>query len=106
EAVAALQSERRAGGDDLAVWLTLPGATFGLTEEGTDTVAQFLSAGVDLAGVNVMTMNFGASRDKGESLADASIRAAEAAHRQLSALYARAGTPLSDAAVWTKIGLT
>ncbi|MDI2098169.1 chitinase [Ruicaihuangia caeni] len=106
EAVAELQSERRSAGDELAVWLTLPGATFGLTEEGTDTVARFLEAGVDLAGVNVMTMNFGASRDKGETLGEASIRAAEAAHRQLSALYTRAGTPLSDAAVWAKIGIT
>ncbi len=105
-AVAALQSERRAAGQDLAVWLTLPAATFGLTESGTDAVAQFLAAGVDLAGVNVMTMNFGESRETGETMAEASIRAAKAAHRQLSALYKRADAPLSDATLWSKIGLT
>lgn len=105
-AVAALQSERRTAGEDLAVWLTLPGATFGLTEEGTDAVAQFLEAGVDLAGVNVMTMNFGASRDDGETMAEASARSATAVHRQLGALYSRADLSLNDAARWAKIGIT
>lgn len=105
-AVAQLQAERRKAGKDLAVWLTLPGATFGLTAQGTDEVARFISAGVDLAGVNVMTMDFGASRHPGETLAAASERAANAAHRQLGVLYQRAGTPLSDAVLWRKLGLT
>ena len=62
----AAQERRRAAGDDLAVWLTLPVAPGGLTEEGTTLVQQMLEAGVDVAGVNVMTMNYGASREEGE----------------------------------------
>ena len=105
-AIAKLQSSRRASGDDLEVWLTLPAATFGMTEEGTDAVAQMLKAGVDIAGLNVMTMNFGSSLDDDESMADASIRSLKASHSQLSTLYSRAGIELSDATVWGKLGAT
>ena len=105
-AIAELQSSRRASGDDLEVWLTLPAATFGMTEQGTDAVAQMLKAGVDIAGLNVMTMNFGSSMDDGESMADASIRTLKASHSQLSTLYSRADIELSDATVWGKLGAT
>jgi len=105
-AIAELQSSRRAAGDDLEVWLTLPAATFGMTEDGTDFVAQMLKAGVDIAGLNVMTMNFGDSMDAGESMADAAIRSLTASHSQLSTLYSRADIELSDATVWGKLGAT
>ncbi|WP_382308506.1 chitinase [Herbiconiux sp. UC225_62] len=104
-AIAALQQARRDAGDDLAVWLTLPVAPSGLTEDATDAVAQMLDAGVDLAGVNVMTMNYGTSRGT-DSMADASIDALEATHRQLDALYRKADIQLSDATLWSKIGAT
>jgi chitinase len=104
-AIAALQQAKRAAGDELAVWLTLPVAPSGLTKEGTDAVAQMLAAGVDLAGVNVMTMNYGTSRGT-DSMADASIDALQATHRQLDALYRKAGVSLSDATLWSKIGAT
>lgn len=106
DAIAALQEERRGSGKDLAVWLTLPVGTFGLTEEGTTFVRQMLEAGVDVAGINAMTMNFGQSRDADESMADASIRALTQTHRQLGVLYELTGTELSDATLWRKIGAT
>jgi chitinase len=105
-AIADLQADRRAAGEDLAVWLTLPAATSGLTEDGTDAVAAMLDAQVDLAGVNLMTMDFGSSKDDDETMAEASIRGVTAAHRQIGALYYRAGTELTDATVWSKIGVT
>jgi chitinase len=105
-AIAELQADRRAAGDDLAVWLTLPAATGGLTEDGTDAVSAMLDAGVDLAGVNLMTMNFGTSKDADESMAEAAIRSVTAAHRQIGTLYSRAGIELTDATVWSKIGIT
>ena len=105
-ALAELQADRRARGDDLAVWLTLPVATGGLTDDGTDAVAAMLDAQVDLAGVNLMTMDFGSSKDQGETMAEAAIRAVTAAHRQIGTLYSRAGTELTDATVWSKIGMT
>ncbi|MET4638285.1 chitinase [Mycetocola sp. 2940] len=106
EAISELQEDRRNGGDDLAVWLTLPVAPFGMTEDGTTAVTQMLDAGVDLAGVNVMTMDYGSSRAEGDTQAEASIKALTSAHRQIRGLYARAGTELTDATVWSKIGAT
>jgi len=104
--IAALQQDRRDAGNDLAVWLTLPAATFGLTEEGTTAVAQMLDAGVDVAGVNIMTMNYGDSREKRETMGEASIRALQATHRQLTSLYRLAELELSSATIWRKLGAT
>lgn len=91
---------------DLSVWLTLPAATFGLTTEGTNSVATLLDVGVDIAGVNAMTMNYGASKEQGTTMADASEQALSELHRQLMALYAQHGTPLSSEGAWKKIGAT
>ncbi|MFC0681022.1 chitinase [Lysobacter korlensis] len=104
--IAELQRERRDSDGDLAVWLTLPAATFGLTEEGTTAVAQMLDAGVDLAGVNIMTMNFGDSREKRETMGEAAVRSLQATHRQLTALYQLADQELSAQTLWRKLGAT
>ncbi|WP_150306595.1 chitinase [Planctomonas psychrotolerans] len=105
-AISELQADRRADGDDLAVWLTLPVAPSGMTEDGTTAVRQMLDAGVDLAGVNVMTMDYGSSLPTGDTMAEGSAKALESTHRQLSALYSRADIPLSSASIWSKIGAT
>lgn len=105
-AISSLQKQRRSDGKPLAVWLTLPVLPTGLTQDGTDFVQQMLDAGVDIAGVNVMTMNYGLSRSKGDSMADASISALKATHRQLGIIYDQAGIQLSDRTLWRKIGAT
>lgn len=104
-AIATLQADRRADDQGLAVWLTLPVAPSGLTEDGTTAVAQMLEAGVDLAGVNLMTMDYG-DRDATESMAQTSIKALAATHRQMLTLYDRADMPLSEETMWTKMGAT
>jgi chitinase len=81
-------------------------APSGLTVEGTDAVTQMLDAGVDLAGVNLMTMDYGDSRAKGQSMLDATTDAATAAHSQLDTLYSRHGVNLGPKELWTKIGIT
>ena len=106
DAIHQLQSQRRADGDDLAVWMTLPVAPSGMTEDGTTAVSQMLDAGVDLAGVNVMTMDYGSSRTDGDTMAVASITALKSAHRQLGTLYSRADIDLTAASLWLKIGAT
>ncbi|OIH92771.1 chitinase [Curtobacterium sp. MCBA15_001] len=106
EAVATLQRERRAAGHPLAVWLTLPVAPSGLTSDGTTAVAQFLEAGVDLAGVNAMTMDYGDAKGSSQSMYSASVQALQEVHRQLGVLYTRAGTPLSSGTLWHKVGAT
>lgn len=105
-AIAKLQTERRAQGKNLAVWVTLPVAPQGLTEDGTNAVALLLFKGVDLAGVNVMTMDYGSSLVSGQSMLSGSENALTQTVRQLGILYQRAGIHLSDAKLWAKIGAT
>lgn len=105
-ALKTVQDAHRASGNDLAIWLTLPTSTEGLSSDGTSAVAQLLGAGVDLAGVNAMTMDFGSSITAGETMATAAERALDATHRQLATLYKRAGITLTDATIWSKIGAT
>jgi chitinase len=102
EAVARLQQED----DGLQVWVTLPVDPQGLTEDGESLVAEMLRAGVDLTGVNAMTMNYGESRPRGASMASASIDALESTHDQVSALFAEAGQRLTPRQVWDRIGVT
>ncbi|WP_207346316.1 carbohydrate-binding protein [Arthrobacter sp. E3] len=105
-AVAGLQSERLAAKKPLSVWLTLPVAPTGLTAEGTAAVAAMLDANVDLAGVNLMTMDFGGSKAAGTTMLQASTAAAQATHGQLDALYKAHGQDIGSDSLWRKIGLT
>lgn len=105
-AIAQLQAERRSQGKSLAVWLTLPVAPQGLTEDGTNAVATLLASKVDLAGVNVMTMDYGDSLEKGKSMLEGSKSALTNTHRQLGILYKQAGIHLNEATIWSKIGAT
>ncbi|MET0929423.1 MAG: carbohydrate-binding protein [Aeromicrobium sp.] len=104
-AIQALQ-ESRPEDEPLEVWLTLPVAPTGLTDEGRAAVSSMLDAGVDLAGVNVMTMDFGGARAEGQSMIDATTDALEATHDQLGTLYAGSGIDLGPATVWKRMGAT
>lgn len=106
KAIAALQKDRQTAGKPLAVWLTLPVAPTGLTNEGKYAVQEMLAAGVDLAGVNIMTMDYGASRVAGQSMLEASEAAATATHQQLATLYSAAHQNLGTQTLWRKLGLT
>ncbi|MDN4614564.1 glycosyl hydrolase family 18 protein [Leifsonia sp. F6_8S_P_1B] len=105
-AIAALQKERRADGKSLAVWLTLPVAPSGMTSAGTDAITAMLDAKVDIAGVNVMTMDFGSSKEAKKSMAQNAEAAVTAAQRQLGILYDRAKLHQSDPSLWAKVGAT
>ena len=106
EAIAKLQAERRAKGKELAVWVTLPVAPQGLDQDGTNAVAQLLAQGVDLAGVNVMTMDYGSSLTSGQTMLSASESALSETARQLGILYQQAGIHLNTATIWAKLGAT
>ncbi|MGA7206089.1 MAG: chitinase, partial [Specibacter sp.] len=106
QAISALQVERLKVKKPLSVWLTLPVAPTGLTAEGQSAVAAMLAAKVDLAGVNVMTMDFGGSKPERTTMLTASINAANATHDQLAALYRALGQNLGTESLWRKIGLT
>ncbi|WP_427016769.1 chitinase [Pseudarthrobacter sp. P1] len=106
KAMASLQKDRHAAGKNLEIWLTLPVAPTGLTPDGTSAVGQMLAVGVELAGVNIMTMDYGASRAAGQSMLQASTAAAEATHAQLGTVYAAAHQQLGEQTLWRKLGLT
>lgn len=106
EALATLQRERAAAGSPLAVWLTLPVAPGGLTADAVDLVRTTLAGGVELTGVNVMTMNYGASRPATQSMMPATEQALRATTAQVKALYEEQGTRLSDAQAWSRVGAT
>lgn len=105
-ALAALQSQRQSQGKKLAVWVTLPVTPQGLSIDGTNAVTQLLKGGVDLAGVNAMTMDYGQSKDSSLSMAEASQDALAQTMRQLGVIYKRSGVELSEATLWSKIGAT
>jgi chitinase len=106
EALATLQRERAADGSPLAVWLTLPVAPSGLTVEAADLVRTTLAGGVELTGVNVMTMNYGAARSATQSMMLATEQALRATAAQVKALYEEQGTTLSDTQAWSRVGAT
>ncbi|MFI5425509.1 chitinase [Aeromicrobium sp. UC242_57] len=105
-AMKTLQDERKAAGKDLRIWLTLPVAPTGLTAEGKQVVSAMLEGKVDLSGVNLMTMDYGGSREKGQSMLDASTDALNATHGQLGQIYARAGIDIGSATLWRRMGAT
>ncbi|WP_035876870.1 chitinase [Cryobacterium sp. MLB-32] len=105
-AIAAVQQDRAAAGKPLAVWLTLPVSPTGLTEAGTTAVRQMLSADVDLAGVNLMVMDYGTGRDATQTMYETAVAAAEATHVQLESVYASLGQDVGTRAIWRTMGLT
>ena len=106
QALAEIQSARAGTDTPLAVWLTLPITPAGLTEEGTDAVTQMLEAGVDLAGVNAMTMDYGGSLPAGTSMIDGTKSVLNALHQQLRVIYLRQDIQLGPIGLWSKIGAT
>jgi chitinase len=105
-AIAALQKERRADGQHLAVWVTLPVTPQGLTDDGTNAITGLLEQGVDITGVNAMTMDYGSSLTAGQNMLSGSESALIETQRQLGILYQRAGIYLNSASLWEKLGTT
>lgn len=101
-AAKALQDGARARDKQLDIWLTLPVAPTGLTEDGLAAVRTMADAGVVLAGVNGMTMDFGGSKDASQSMADAVMSAAQAMQAQVSGVLE--GSPSAQG--WASVGIT
>ena len=106
QAIAALQKKRKKASKPLAVWVTLPVSTNGLTSDGVNAVKILLDEGVELAGVNGMTMNFGETRKSELSMGKNAIQALNKLHAQLKKIYQDKKIFLSDKKVWAKIGAT
>jgi chitinase len=102
-AVAEAQRSAKAAGRTLVVWLTVPVARDGMTAGAQLAVKDMLVAGVDLAGVNLMTMDFGAS---GQSEGSAVVSALNAGHDQLVSVYQSERLGLPGRLAWGKLGAT
>lgn len=105
-ALATLQSRLQDQGRKLAIWVTLPVTPQGLSVDGTNAVTQLLKGGVDLAGVNAMTMDYGGSKDPSQSMYEASQSALTQTVRQVGVIYKRSGVDLTEATLWSKVGAT
>ncbi len=105
QAIAALEKNAAAQGKDLQVWFTLPVLPTGLTSDGLYVLQSAQKYGVHVAGVNLMTMDYGdgaAPNPKGQ-MGTYAIDAAKSVHAQLQTLY---GSTKTSAQFWQMIGLT
>jgi len=90
------------------LWFTLPVLPTGLDANGVSTLNQAVAGGVNLSGVNIMAMDYGAGAAPDPSQLGAyAISAMTALHGQLQSAYTLAGRPpLSDATAWSMVGVT
>lgn len=106
KAVSALQSAAAKEKNHLAVWLTLPVTPQGLQADALETVRTTLEEGVNLAGVNIMAMDYGEGLVKKPDMLKSAKSAAEATHRQLAPIFSSAGVKLNSDQLWNKLGVT
>lgn len=101
-AIAGLQRQQALLGRQLAISYTLPTAVTGLTPMELSLLQDALHCGVELASINVMTMNYYTRNARGHSMAHNAMSTANNVVRQLRQIYpARAPTQL-----WAMLGLT
>jgi GH18 family chitinase len=108
QAIALLQTQLKAENKSVSIWFTLPTLPSGLAASGTAVVQSALDNGVELAGVNVMTMDYGnyAAPNPQGKMAEYAIQAGSNLHTQLKTLYSNAGQVKNNAEIWNMIGLT
>lgn len=103
-AVAALEQQAAASGRPLSVWLTLPALPTGLDSAGIYVMQSALAHGVAIAGVNLMTMDYGNSvAPNPDAMGQYAIQAAQALFGQLQGLY---GSKLTTQQIWRMEGNT
>ena len=104
-ALAAIQADLREHRRHLAVWLTLPVTPEGLNDDALAVVRTTLAAKVDLAGVNVMAMDYGVP-SAASDMRGAVESSITATRKQLAAVFGHAGARLNSAHLWRKLGVT
>lgn len=104
-AISQIQAERSAAGHPLEVWVTLPVMPDGLTEDGLAAIEYLLKGGVEVAGVNIMTMNYGIDLG-GLTMGEAAVDALESTATQLAELWQSEGRSLPAEGVWSMMGAT
>ena len=105
-AVAGLERTAQRAHRRLAVWLTLPVEPSGLQDNALSVISAMLSAHAELAGLNVMTMDFNQSPGQGTTMLDLVENALTATHSQIGQLLPRYGIQLNSAQIWQWLGAT
>jgi chitinase len=104
KALAALEQQDAAAGRPLHVSLTLPAVPTGLDAPGMYVVQMALKYGVKLAGINLMTMDYGISvAPNPDEMGQYAIQAAQGLFGQLQSLY---GNTLTARQIWSVEGNT
>jgi chitinase len=93
----------QSAGGHLAVWVTLPVAPNGLQDNAISVVDAFLDDHVALAGVNVMSMDFGTAEPDMLASVESSITSS---HAQLAKIFSSYGVTMSSTQVWNHLGTT
>ena len=101
QAIAGLQAAAARAGKPLRISYTLPVDTLGLTYHGVNLLKDAVRNGVDIAMVNIMTMDYGLSGPP-DKMAQNVISSANSLLAQLKTIY----PTRTDAQLWAMIGLT
>jgi chitinase len=90
----------------LKVWLTLPVEPSGLQDNALSVVASMFRDHVQIAGINIMAMDFSHPPSAGSTMLDLVKQSMNATDAQLSDLLPRYGIHLSAKQVWQRLGVT
>lgn len=105
DALKLLQDYYKSQNKNISIWFTLPVLPTGLTSTGLNVLQIALNSGVEIGGVNVMTMDYGdyAAPNPQGKMGMYGIQAITALHDQLNTLY---GGSKTSAQLWAMIGTT
>jgi chitinase len=97
QAIKTVQDGVRARKHHLAVWLTLPVTPQGLDADAVALVRRMVAAKVDVAGINIMAMDFGQAA-AGKNMLKAVTSSMAATRSQIAAIFGGSG--------WSRLGVT
>lgn len=108
QAVKAVQDKWKQEGRKVGIWYTLPIMPEGLKPEGLNVLRDAVAKGVELAGVNVMTMDYGSAKCQSTGTEGQNIhgRCATSAIESLSQQLKQIFTDKTDAQINAMIGTT
>jgi chitinase len=108
QAIAIIQDYMENENRPLNIWFTLPVLPDGLTQSGLEVVRSALENNVELAGINIMTMDYGdqSAPNPVNNMGEYAIQAGESLHNQLTLIYHEFNQYLTADEIWQKIGIT
>jgi cellulose synthase/poly-beta-1,6-N-acetylglucosamine synthase-like glycosyltransferase/chitodextrinase len=90
----------------LNVWLTLPVEPSGLQDNAISVIDSMLRRHVNIAGINIMAMDFSSPPGTGATMAQSVEDALNATAGQLAAIYPQYGIHLRSQQIWQRLGAT